>query len=214
MNTMEIKKIPTSMQMGMNTYIYYEKKDIYESKDGFIIDVGYSCESVIDFIEENNINVKAILLTHAHADHIGGLSTFKNKFDVPIYSYEDSMDFAKDPKKNLSSEFPGPSLSVTADKYLVDGDILEIGNTTLTVIHTPGHSPESCCFYNENTLFSGDTIFRESVGRSDFICGDGALLTKSIKEKIFTLPSDTVIYPGHGAYSTVGHEKMHNPFVY
>lgn len=215
MNNMEIRKIPTSMQMGMNTYVYFEKKHKDELKLGFVIDVGYRCEKVIEFIKENNIDVQAILLTHSHADHIGGIDMFKKEFDVPVYAYEDVDNFACDSSKNLSSQFPGGSISIVADKHFTDGDVIEIGTTSLKVIHTPGHTPESCCYYNEefSTVFTGDTLFQDSVGRSDFPCGNGNTLSKSIKEKLFALPDDTTVYPGHGGYSTIGHERTHNMYV-
>lgn len=215
MYNMEIRKIPTSMQMAMNTYVYFEQNPNSEEKEGFVIDVGYRCEKVLEFIKENNINIKAILLTHAHADHIGGIEMFKKEYDVPVYAFEDTENFANNASNNLSNQFPGGSITITADKHLKDNDVIEIGKTFLKVIHTPGHSPESCCYYNPefSTLFSGDTLFEESIGRTDFPLGNSELLTKSIREKLFTLPDDTTIHPGHGGYSTIGHERTHNVYV-
>ena len=168
--------------------------------------------------EINNINLKYILLTHGHFDHIAGIKPI----DAPIPNAEyrpyvlmhkSDMDWVN--RVNEYMPMMGmPEITVPQiDRFIEDGEIIKLGNLEISVIHTPGHTQGGVCYYVENSLFSGDTIFKESVGRCDLPGGDFDKIVESIKTKIFTLPDNTLIYPGHGKPTSVGWEKEHNFFM-
>ena len=160
--------------------------------------------------EIENIKLKYILLTHGHFDHIGGL---RPDINLPVFMHKGDENWIK----NVNTYMPMmglPQISVPKiDKFLEDGEMIKLGNKEIKVLHTPGHTQAGVCYYVDGNLFSGDTIFRESVGRCDMEGGDFTQIVESIKNKIFTLPEDTKIYPGHGKPSTVGWEKEHNFFM-
>ena len=157
-----------------------------------------------------NITLKYILLTHGHFDHIAGI---RPNPDIKIYMHKADLGWLE--SVNTYMPMMGmPKMTVpTIDKYIEDSDIIKLGNKEIKVIHTPGHTQGGVCYYAEGVLFSGDTIFRESVGRCDLEGGNFDQIVESIENKIFTLPPETVIYPGHGKPTTVAWEKEHNCFM-
>ena len=188
-----------------NCYLIYDKK----SKKGILIDPGVYDREVSECIKKNGLDVINILNTHGHADHITG----DRDFGFPVLIHELDEPCLKNPLKNLSV-FSGGNISlVKAQGLLKDGDVIEVGDLKLEVVHTPGHTPGGISVKCDNLLFSGDTLFFEGVGRTDLPGGDYSTLVKSIKEKLFTLPLDTKVFPGHGPETTIGHEKEYNPFV-
>lgn len=159
-----------------------------------IIDTGGEVEKIERVIEKYKLKPIMIINTHGHFDHIGG----NNSFNLPVYIHKNDFPLLKDPEKNLSSFFSIPFICENEIITLKDGDEIEIGKLKIKVIHTPGHTKGSICLKIEDILFSGDTVFSDGIGRTDFPEGDEEILLKSIKEKIFILPDSTEIYPGHG----------------
>jgi glyoxylase-like metal-dependent hydrolase (beta-lactamase superfamily II) len=166
----------------------------------------------------DNISLKYILLTHGHFDHIAGIkpigAPMPNAENRPyVLMHKSDMDWVN--RVNEYMPMMGmPEITVPKiDRFIEDGEIIKLGNLEISVIHTPGHTQGGVCYYVENNLFSGDTIFKESVGRCDLPGGDFDKIVESIKTKIFTLPDDTLIYPGHGKPTSVGWEKEHNFFM-
>ncbi len=166
-----------------------------EEKICGIIDPGDNGEKIKEKIEELGLNPVMIINTHGHFDHIGA----NHLFNLSVYIHKDDFEFLKDPEKNLSSFFSVPYVSKNDNIITVEEkDVIKIGKLYFEVIHTPGHTPGSICLKIENILFTGDTIFADGIGRTDFPEGDEERLIKSIKEKILPLPDDFIIYPGHG----------------
>ncbi|MDL2280244.1 MBL fold metallo-hydrolase [Selenomonadales bacterium OttesenSCG-928-I06] len=194
-----------------NCYILY----CAETLKAAIIDPAGQEKGLLELIEEKNLDVKYIINTHGHVDHIGANGAIKQAKDALILIHEEDAPMLTSYDKNLSIFVGKGVLGGVADKLINDGDIIEFGNVKLNVIHTPGHTKGGICLYNEKekTLFSGDTLFAESIGRTDFPGGSYKTIIKSIKEKLFILPDETVVYPGHGEMTTIKHEKQYNPFV-
>jgi glyoxylase-like metal-dependent hydrolase (beta-lactamase superfamily II) len=191
--------------LAVNAYLLADPK----TKDACLIDPGADAKKIKDSIRENGLNLKYIINTHGHADHIGANRDFK----VPIYIHKLDEDFLVDPKKNLSPLFMSSITSPKADRLLEDGDIITLGGLKLEVLHTPGHTPGSISLKTDGIIFTGDTLFNMSVGRTDLECGDQSALFDSITKKLLPLPDDTIIYPGHGDESTIGDEKRDNPYL-
>jgi len=199
----------------MNCYIYWDEN----TKEGVIIDPGayedFEKNEIINYIKANGINIKYILLTHGHIDHIMGNVWAKANFDVPLLMNEEDMpliDRAMEQGAMFGVQFPLPP---EPDSFINEGDNIIIGNNELKLLHVPGHSPGSICFVDEKEklIFGGDTVFRGSIGRTDLWKGDIDLLLSSIHNKILSYPDDFVIYPGHMEETTIGEEKMYNPFL-
>ena len=206
---MKYKIYNLETSLGTNTYLVWDEI----SKEASIIDPSNEGRDVLDFIKDNNLKIKYIINTHAHYDHIGGNDFFKEKLNVPICTSKEASEAISDPKQNLSAYTGDEVSSSKADKILFDNDILKLGNKELNIITTPGHSACGISIYCDNLLFSGDTLFAESVGRTDLPGGNMNTLIKSIKEKLFILPDDTIVLPGHGGSTTIEDEKIGNPFV-
>lgn len=185
-----------------------------ETKEAIVVDPGAEGQRILNKLEKQGLTLKAILLTHGHFDHIDAVQKIVDGRQVKIYAFKEEDSFLKDTNMNLSTMFGRP-LSVTADVLLEDLEVLNLIGTTIKVIHTPGHTKGSVCFYlkDEKILISGDTLFYESVGRTDFPTGSSAELSSSIKNRLFMLPDDVNVYPGHGCSTTIGHEKMNNPYA-
>lgn len=160
--------------------------------------------------------VEAVLLTHAHFDHIGGVEAVRKRYGCPVYIHSLEQDWLTDPAKNGSLRWPDatpPIAGEAPDRLLADGDELPLLGVTFRVLFTPGHSPGSVGFLCGDLLFAGDALFRRSVGRTDLPGGSAQTLARSIREKLYTLPDDTLVLPGHGPETTIGEEKRDNPFV-
>jgi glyoxylase-like metal-dependent hydrolase (beta-lactamase superfamily II) len=184
-----------------------------QERKAVIIDPGDSEEKIRRVLDRHRLTPACIINTHGHIDHIG----CDDVFGVPVYAHRDEISLLKDSSLNFSSLF-ALSFSVKSTiKALHDKEHIVVDGVELEVIHTPGHSPGGLCLLMKKpvttVLFSGDTLFYESVGRTDFPGADSATLLESIREKLLVLSDDTVVYPGHGASSTIGHEKKHNPFL-
>ena len=186
-----------------NTYVISEKKE------AVIIDPGVKFEQLSDYIKENELNVKAILLTHGHVDHIFTLNECVDEFDCPVYIHENERDFLFDPNLNLSSTIYKKIVLNNKEKVITykDNDVIEMPYNNITVLHTPGHTRGSSCFSYKHFLFSGDTLFSDGVGRTDLPTGSHKKLVDSINFMLNKLKDNTVIYPGHGTFTTVATQK-------
>lgn len=201
---MYIETIVVGM-MEANCYIVGDKS----TKEVFIIDPGADYKKIKNIIDRDNLKPKAVINTHGHGDHIGADS----EFNLPIWIHRLDAEFLQDPSKNLSGMLGFLLKTKKAKRLLKDKDILKIGNVKLKVLHTPGHTPGSICLKADKVVFTGDTLFHEGVGRTDFAYGSQEDIIRAIKEKLFTLDDSYIVYPGHGPASTIGHEKTNNPFV-
>ena len=188
-----------------NCYIFAD----LDSKEAVLIDPGSDGDGISSEVEKYALNIKCIINTHGHGDHISSNGRFK----APIYIHGLDADFLKDSKLNLSASFGLAIKSPSATHLLKDGEIIKIGDFELKVLHTPGHTPGSISLLSDGVVFSGDTLFMGGIGRTDFTYGSEEKLINSIKEKLFVLDEKTVVYPGHGPSSTIGKEKNENPFI-
>lgn len=178
-----------------------------------IIDPGDECNRIKRLLNKHRLRPAFIVNTHGHADHIG----CNDAFDVPVYIHSQDLALLKDPKLNLSNFLMSPYKVKSEVKTLEDKENIEHNGIQLEVIHTPGHTPGGICLWmkkpSKKILFTGDTLFCQGIGRTDFPGADGDLIIESIKNKLFKLEDDIVIYPGHGASSVLGEEKKNNPFL-
>lgn len=188
---------------------------VYREGDAGIIffDPADNGKYIYDKLTEKGFEFEAILLTHGHYDHILGADELRKLSGAKIYALEAEHVLLEDPYVNLSANMHR-GITLKADGFFRDGDVLEYGGKKCRVIATPGHTVGSCCFYFEEDglLVAGDTLFAESIGRTDFPTGKMRQLISSVEEKLFVLPDDTKVYPGHGPATTIGHEKTYNPF--
>lgn len=193
-----------------NCYLVWD-----ENGDAFIVDPGGAAGDVADFIGENKLRLRWIILTHGHGDHIGGISDVRHLSANGVAIHERDSSCLTDPDKNLSSHMGAPVELTPAEKILRDGDELTSGRLSIKVIHTPGHTLGGVSLFvsgeGENILFSGDTLFARSVGRTDLPGGDEETLMSSLK-KLEPLPDDLKVFPGHGPDTTLGDEKRYNPY--
>lgn len=191
-----------------NCYIVYDK-----TGEGVVIDPGTRGEVIFDKIKELSIRVKYILLTHCHYDHITGLRVLRKLTGADVVgSFECNLGIQK-AGVNLSNIFADPFEEEPVDLIINDGDIIKAGNMEIEVITTPGHTKGGVCFLIDNDLFSGDTLFARSIGRTDLPGSDTAVLIKSIKERLYILDDDTIVHPGHGNDTKIDYEKRYNMFV-
>jgi glyoxylase-like metal-dependent hydrolase (beta-lactamase superfamily II) len=202
-----------SMPFAENTYIVWRPG----RQDALVIDPGMEPDLVLNCLAEEQLTPAAILNTHSHPDHIAGNEALKQAYPQALLLIgAGEADFLTDPEANLSALLGMPIVSPPADKLVNEGDVVEIADIRLEVLEVPGHSPGHVVYLyrsEPSLVFGGDVLFRGSIGRTDFPGGNGPLLLRGIRTKIFPLPADTVVYPGHGPVTTVGHEKRSNPFV-
>lgn len=202
-----------------NCYFVYRKG----YPEVIVIDPADQGDKIADTLADKGLVVAAILITHGHFDHIWGCEALKQAADarakelgrkpVKIYACEAEKELLKDPYQNVSKQMRRPC-TVDADVYVKDSEEITEAGITCKVIATPGHTTGGCCYYFEEAgfLVCGDTLFLESVGRTDFPTGSESQLIRSVREKLFLLPDETDVYPGHGDSTTIGHEKKYNPF--
>ena len=193
-----------------NNCYFVHREGEYET---IMIDPSAQGDKLFTRLREKGLTVTTILLTHGHFDHIMGVNEMREISGAKVYACEDELELLGDPVQNSSYKV-GKSYTVKPDVLLKDGEVVTVGSVNLKVIKTPGHTIGGCCFYSEEdgVLFSGDTLFYESVGRTDFETGDVVALKQSVA-KLLKLPDDVKVYPGHGEFTTIGHEKMYNPFA-
>ena len=194
-----------------NCYLVQNSK----SKEILIIDPGDQAELLSRKIEELQGQPVAILLTHGHFDHAGAVKELKEKYAIPVYAHEAEKETLENPRVNLSGAFMGNPESYSADEYVKDEQEIEVAGFQIRVLHTPGHTVGGECYYlpQEMVLFSGDTLFCESVGRTDFPGGSAATLIRSIREKLMVLPDFIKVYPGHNEITSIGYERENNPLI-
>ncbi len=197
-------------QVGTNCYFAVNEK----TKEMLVIDPGDSAQMLAGKIQQKSLKPAAILLTHGHFDHAMAAKELADIFDVKIYAHEAEKNTLKQPGLNVSSMI-GRRDSYHADIFVKDGETLNLAGMEIQVLHTPGHTEGGCCYYleHEQVLFSGDTLFCQSVGRTDFPGGSMAEIIRSIKEKLLALPDQVKVYPGHMDVTTIGMERAQNPFL-
>lgn len=206
---MKVERILTGI-LSTNCYVAWNE----QTKEAVIVDPAAYSKKLAEFLREEGLKPQAVLLTHGHFDHIMGLDALLEEYPVPVYVHEAEKGLIADPKTNLSLTYTNGYVFEDAT-YVTDGQKIAAAGVTFEVLFTPGHTSGGCCYYaeTENMLFSGDTLFRCSVGRSDLPTGDETTLIRSIKEKLLVLPENTVVYPGHMAATTIQTEKTANPFL-
>lgn len=208
MSELKIGRITLGM-CATNCYFIYRE----HCSDVIVIDPADKGDYLFEKLSERGFAVKGILLTHAHFDHIWGCNELRELTKAPVYAYEEEKALCETPKLNVSAQ-TGRPYTVIPDYYVKDNEEIRIADMTCKLLATPGHTVGSCCYYFEESgwVISGDTLFAESVGRTDLPTGSMGALNRSIKTKLFPLPDDTKVYPGHGEPTTLGYEKQYNPF--
>lgn len=206
---MKVERFLTGI-LSTNCYVAWNE----QTKEAVIVDPAAYSKKLAEFLREEGLKPQAVLLTHGHFDHIMGLDALLEEYPIPVYVHEAEKGLIADPKTNLSLTYTNGYVFEDAI-YVTDGQKIAAAGVTFEVLFTPGHTSGGCCYYaeTENMLFSGDTLFRCSVGRSDLPTGDETTLIRSIKEKLLVLPENTVVYPGHMAATTIQTEKTANPFL-
>lgn len=201
---------------GINTYLVVDPDTLKCA----IIDPGMMDseeeEALDKYIKRNNLEVTKIINTHLHIDHVAGINFSKDTYNVPVLGNKEDEPLGQHVGEQAAMfGLPGQLEPVALNHYLNDGDVIKIGNGTLTVIHVPGHSPGSIALYDkaDGFVITGDALFQGSIGRTDLPGGSMPQLVKSIKQKLLPLPDDTVVYPGHGPATTIGSERRYNPFL-
>ena len=187
-----------------------------QAGDCIVIDTGLESGEMIDFLHDSKLYPIAVVLTHGHADHIVGLAELRKHFPkIKVYIHKLDAEMLTNPRNNLSALTGRMFRTTPADTLLDDGDFIEQAGIKLQVLHTPGHTPGGICLYcrEEGIVFVGDTLFADSVGRTDFPGGSMTKLIESIAQNLLTLPDETVVYPGHGPFTTIGRERTHNQFL-
>ncbi len=194
--------------LEVNTYVLIDDK----TKKAALIDVGGNIKNIMKDLEKDGITAEFILNTHGHFDHVFGEKDAQDLFNLPVYIHKDDKILLENLKEQLQMwgmpEVEAPKINGTFD----DGDEVKLGELKIKVLHTPGHTPGGVGFYCENTLFSGDSLFYHSVGRTDLPLGNYDDLISSVKEKFLSLPDDTRVLPGHDCETTIGDEKKYNEF--
>ncbi|MCI6880235.1 MAG: MBL fold metallo-hydrolase [Clostridiaceae bacterium] len=186
-----------------------------DTKEALVFDPGDQADKIVQYASEQGVKITAALLTHGHIDHMGGADALRNLTGAKVYALREEEDLLLDAKQNLSVYIARKVVTFAPDEFVHDGQELELAGVKLKVFHTPGHTPGGASYYcaEAGCVFSGDTLFQGSVGRTDFPGGSMLAIVRSVKEKLFLLPDDTRVCPGHGDETSIGYEKKYNPFV-
>lgn len=205
---MIIQCIPNGLVQS-NAYL------VAENGEAVVIDCGCNPDRILEIANRNGVVLKHVILTHGHFDHLYYIDQLRKKADVTVHIHEADAACLTDPFMNGLAIFPvdGTQTFQPADKLLKDGDVLECGGMRFHILQTPGHTRGCICIHVDNFLFTGDTLFKASVGRTDLPGGSMKEIELSIREKLYSLPEETIVYPGHGLATTIGFEKKHNPFI-
>lgn len=197
--------------IGTNVYVAYDEA----LKEAVVIDPADRGGDIYEAVSNAGLTVTGILLTHGHFDHIGGVNELKKLSGCRIYASSKEEELLSDSDLNESGSMGREPVTATADVWLEDGDSINIGGMNIVAIYTPGHTIGSISYYleKEKVLFSGDTLFNESVGRTDFPTGSMSMIIDSVNNKLLVLPEDVIVYPGHGPSTSIGNEKKYNPFI-
>jgi len=196
-----------------NCYILRESES---AKDCLIVDPGLDAGELIDFLAGHKLNPVAVILTHGHIDHMAGVVLLRENYpEIKVHIHKLDAQMLTGADANLAVLAGQPFSTEPAESLIEEGSVIEQAGIRLQVLHVPGHTPGGVCLYSkeESIVFSGDALFADSIGRTDFPGGSMAQLITGIKEKLFALPDETVVYPGHGPVTTIAHEKANNPFL-
>ena len=195
----------------VNCYVYWDE----QTSDGVILDPGGDEAEIIDRVGKHGVTPRAILLTHGHGDHIAAVEAVKDHYRIPLYIGKGDEKLLRDPSENVSLMYGKPIRAPEPDFVMTDEQSIQFGGVLLKALATPGHTEGGMCFLDEREacLFCGDTLFWGSVGRTDLPGGSTAVLLESIRSRILSLPDDVICYPGHGSETTVGAERVNNPFL-
>lgn len=205
---MKVLTLQTGL-LGVNTFIIGTK----QGAQCAVIDPGGDVEEILATCDGEDWRITHILLTHGHFDHIGGVKQLREMTEAKVYIHPADADMLTDAAKNMSDMTGLPAVQCPPDFLLQDGDVIEMEGFKLYVLHTPGHSLGGVSLYTPGLVFTGDTLMKLSVGRTDFPGGSMRELLRSIADKLLPLPDDTVVFPGHGGASTIGYERVHNSYI-
>ncbi|MBQ3863215.1 MAG: MBL fold metallo-hydrolase [Schwartzia sp.] len=194
--------------IDVNCYVISDDNGI-----GAVIDPGGNAERILAYIKKENLDIRYVLNTHGHGDHIGADDAVRDGTGAPLYIHAADADMLTDARKNLSAFMGYQALARPADVLLHGGEEITVGDIKLKVVCTPGHSAGGVCFVGDGFVFSGDALFADSIGRTDFPGGSQVELVSSIKRELMVLPDETEVYPGHGPKTTIGWEKVYNPYL-
>lgn len=206
---MKVERFLTGI-LSTNCYVAWNE----QTKEAVIVDPAAYSKKLAEFLREEGLKPQAVLLTHGHFDHIMGIDGMREKFQVPVYASEKEQEILQDARLNLSAAYGG-GYTFSDATCVRDGEELEIAGMKIKVIETPGHTAGGCCYYiaEEEALFSGDSLFCASIGRTDFPTGSSSQLVRAVRDKLLVLPEETMVYPGHMEETTIGYERKHNPFI-
>lgn len=205
---MQIKRLVTGIYAA-NCYIVHGG----ELNEAMVVDPGGNVKDIVDYLQKCRLKAKKIILTHGHLDHIGAAEELRRITNAEILIHKKDAYMLHDAERNMSAMSGGDDISFREDGLLKDGDTIEVDEIKATVIHTPGHSAGGICLKIEDALFSGDTLFRGSIGRTDLDKGSMGALMSSIMDKLMVMPDETRVFPGHGPETSIGIERKSNPFV-